>query len=98
MRAVFTQTPVVEELRQARAQRPNDATGDTVFENGVLFLRDALTLRTFSRLVKSGRSGHLVLMVKALLLSFKGGGHPKYAIEMLHLLHNILHVRTGILC
>ncbi|EJD47860.1 hypothetical protein AURDEDRAFT_30600, partial [Auricularia subglabra TFB-10046 SS5] len=82
----YTSTAVVEDLRQARE------TGDVVFENAVLFLRDALVLRTFSRLVKGGRSGHLVLTIKALLLSFKGGGHPKYAIEMLHLLHNILHV------
>ncbi|EJD46862.1 hypothetical protein AURDEDRAFT_62846, partial [Auricularia subglabra TFB-10046 SS5] len=85
----YALTPLVGELR---AERRAGGPGDMVFENAALFMRDALALRTFARAVKSGRSGHIVLALKWLALMFKGGGHPKYAREMLALIHNIAHV------
>lgn len=66
--------------------------GDMVFENAVLFMRDALVLRKFNDAIKSGDSGRLVLILKILALSYRGCGRTKYAYEMLHLIHNIKYV------
>jgi hypothetical protein len=66
--------------------------GDMVFENAVLFLRDALISREFTDSIKSGDSGRIVLALKALALSYRGNGRTKYAYEMLHVIHNISHV------
>lgn len=63
--------------------------GDMVFENAILFLRDALLSREFSDAVKIGDSGRVVLVLKTWALSFRGSGRSKYAHEMLHLIHNI---------
>ncbi|KIY43271.1 hypothetical protein FISHEDRAFT_68152 [Fistulina hepatica ATCC 64428] len=59
------------------------ATGDMVFENALLFLRDALISREFSDAIKCGDSGPL---------SFRGNGRTKYAYEMLYVIHNMTHV------
>lgn len=66
--------------------------GDMVFENAVLFLRDALISREFTDAIKAGDSGRIVLVLKTWALSFRGSGRTKYAHEMLHLIHNITHV------
>ena len=46
-----------------------------VFENAVLFLRDALISREFSDAVKVGDSGRVVLVLKTWALSFRGNCH-----------------------
>lgn len=67
-------------------------TGDTVFENAVLFLRDALALREFNDAIKAGDSGRVITVLKLWTASFRGSGRTKYAHEMLHLIHNLEHV------
>ena len=76
----------MERLRTKRANNPKD--GDMVFENAVLFLRDALISREFSDAVKAGDSGRVLMVLKAWALGFRGNGRTKYAYEMLHLIHN----------
>lgn len=66
--------------------------GDMVFENAVLFLRDALISREFTDAIKAGDSGRVVNVLKILALSFRGNGRSKYAYEMLHFIHNITHI------
>ena len=95
----FVQTSVVTKLRQERARserekKETDATpaGDVVFENAVLFLRDALISREFSDAVKAGDLGRVLLILKTWALSFRGNGRSKYAYEMLHLIHNLMKV------
>lgn len=82
----------VAKLRAERTSGEVGPLGDDVFENAILFLRDALALRTFTLLVKAGRSGHIILALRWLILAFKAGGHPKYAREMMHLVHNLQEV------
>ncbi|TFY59897.1 hypothetical protein EVJ58_g5477 [Rhodofomes roseus] len=66
--------------------------GDMVFENAILFMRDALVLRALTDAVKMGVSGRLVLLLKALGLIYRGSGRTKYAQEVLFLVHNLTHV------
>jgi hypothetical protein len=82
---------VVYEMRRAR-QEGRAAEGDVHFENGALFLRDALHTRLLTDAVKMGDSGQIVLTLKMLALSYRGNGRTKYAYEMFHLIHNIEHV------
>ncbi|KZV81634.1 hypothetical protein EXIGLDRAFT_685766 [Exidia glandulosa HHB12029] len=82
----------VAELRAGRRDGRKGPFGDDIFEHGALGLRHLTGLRTFARLVKTGRSGHIILALKWLAAVYKAGAHPKYAREVLHLLHNILHV------
>ncbi|KAG6908630.1 hypothetical protein DXG01_003955 [Tephrocybe rancida] len=91
----FVNTKVVDDLRQQRAACSPDGpitTGDMVFENGVLFLRDALISREYSDAIKSGDSGRVLLVLKTWALSFRGSGRTKYAYEMLHIIHNLTSV------
>jgi hypothetical protein len=88
----FTRPSIVEELRQKRSAEESSAKpteGDMVFENAVLFLRDALISREFTDAIKAGDSGRVVLVLKIWALSFRGNGRTKYAYEMLHLIHNL---------
>ncbi|KAJ7643853.1 hypothetical protein FB45DRAFT_975568 [Roridomyces roridus] len=73
---------------------PHVRKGDMVFENGVLFLRDALITREFSDAVKAGDSGRIVMVLRMWACSYRGNGRTKYAHEMLHLLHNLINVWT----
>ncbi|KAL1749781.1 hypothetical protein FB107DRAFT_294881 [Schizophyllum commune] len=66
--------------------------GDMVFENAVLFIRDALLSREFSDAIKAGDSGRVLIILKLWVFSYRGSGRTKYAHEMLHLLHNVLNV------
>lgn len=72
--------------------QPPCRDGDMVFENAILFLRDALLSREFTDAVKGGDSGRVILVLKTWALSFRGSGRSKYAHEMLHLIHNITTV------
>jgi hypothetical protein len=102
--AIFKQyanTHIISDLqsKRHRAKRTSTNTtgtlpteGDMIFENAVLFLRDALISREFTDSVKCGDSGRIVLVLKIWALSFHGSGRTKYAHEMLHLIHNIEHV------
>lgn len=66
--------------------------GDMVFENAVLFIRDALLTREFADAVKAGDSGRIVLVLKQWAFCYRGNGRTKYAHEMLHVLHNLVNV------
>ncbi|KAJ7800050.1 hypothetical protein B0H14DRAFT_2529711 [Mycena olivaceomarginata] len=66
-----------------------------VFENAILFLRDALLTREFADAIKIGDSGRIVIILRLWAFSYRGSGRSKYAHEMLHVLHNILCVWTA---
>lgn len=63
-----------------------------IFENGILFLRDALILREFCDVIKNGDSGHLIVVLKMLALMYRGSGCTKYVQEVLFLIHNLTNV------
>ncbi|KAJ7613568.1 hypothetical protein FB45DRAFT_759167 [Roridomyces roridus] len=95
----FVDADTVESLRAERAFAVDAGVdpaaakkGDMVFENAVLFLRDALISREYADAVKCGDSGRVVLVLKTWALSYRGSGRSKYAYEMLSLIHNITHV------
>ncbi|KAJ6608202.1 hypothetical protein B0H10DRAFT_2178316 [Mycena sp. CBHHK59/15] len=67
---------------------------DMVFENAILFLRNALLTREFTDAVKAGDSGRVVNILQLWVFSYRGSGRTKYAHEMLHLLHNLICVWT----
>lgn len=77
---------------EANNDTPCPTQGDTVFENMVLFLCDALILQEFTDAIKAGDSGHIILSLKVLTLAYCGSGQTKYAYELLHLIHNLEHV------
>ncbi|KAJ7863876.1 hypothetical protein B0H13DRAFT_2069951, partial [Mycena leptocephala] len=68
--------------------------GDMVFENAILFMRDALLTREFTDAIKAGDSGRVVNILRLWAFSYRGSGRSKYAHEMLHLLHNLICVWT----
>jgi hypothetical protein len=87
IRTSFADARLVDDLREARIL--SESGGDIVFENAVLFLRDALISRMFTSAVKHGESGLVLLVLKTWALNFCGNGRTKYAHEMLHIIHNI---------
>ncbi|KAF8074686.1 hypothetical protein FPV67DRAFT_1474575 [Lyophyllum atratum] len=97
---IYANADTVAELRRRREiarqnvkpGEPIPRDGDMVYENAILFLRDALLSREFTDAVKAGDSGRIVLILKIWALSFRGNGRTKYAHEMLHLIHNITSV------
>ncbi|KAJ3558625.1 hypothetical protein NM688_g806 [Phlebia brevispora] len=46
--------------------------GDMVYENAILFMRDALILHEFNDGIKAGDSGHVVLVLKYMALMYRG--------------------------
>ena len=92
----YASSSIVENLREGRraqeAAGDKVTEGDMVFENAVLFMRDALISREMTDAIKAGDSGRVVLVLKAWALSFRGNGRTKYAHEMLHLIHNLTSV------
>ncbi|KAJ2916959.1 hypothetical protein MD484_g3437, partial [Candolleomyces efflorescens] len=91
----FAQSAVVEDLRWKRKMstlQNQTAQGDMVFENAILFLRDALVSKEFADAIKTNDPGRIVLVLKHFALSFRGNGRIKYAYEMLHLIHHIKHI------
>jgi hypothetical protein len=71
---------------------PHIRKGDMVFENAILFIRDALLTREFADDIKVGDSGLVVLILKQFVFTYRGNGRTKYAHEMLHVLRNIVNV------
>jgi len=82
---------IVYELRK-ECRRNSDKHGDMVYENAVLFMRDALLLHEFTDAIKYGDSGRVILVLKVWVHSFQGQGWMKYAQEVLYLLHNLTHI------
>ncbi|KAJ7590258.1 hypothetical protein C8J56DRAFT_1048420 [Mycena floridula] len=76
----------------------NMTEGDMVYENALLFLRDALISREYTDAIKTGDSGRVLLVLKAWALGFQGNGRTKYAYEMLHIIHNLTHVWPKAVC
>ncbi|ETW82437.1 hypothetical protein HETIRDRAFT_416617 [Heterobasidion irregulare TC 32-1] len=87
----FTDNRTVHHLRQECAVHGSHR-GDMVFENAILFLRNALHLREFSDTIKAGDSGRVLNILKIWGLAFRGNSQSKYAYEILYLVHNITHV------
>ncbi|KII93222.1 hypothetical protein PLICRDRAFT_100248 [Plicaturopsis crispa FD-325 SS-3] len=92
----YASSAVVADMRWRRQAQTNAAAanplaepsvpaGDMVFENAILFLRDALISREFTDAIKCGDSGRVVLVLKTWAIGFRGSGRTKYAHEMLHL-------------
>ncbi|KAK7007004.1 hypothetical protein R3P38DRAFT_3599287 [Favolaschia claudopus] len=79
----------------AKEHPPHIRKGDMVFENAVLFFRDALLTREFADAIKSGDSGRIVIILRLWAFSYRGNGRTKYAHEMLHILHNLICVWTN---
>ncbi|KAJ3540608.1 hypothetical protein NM688_g6203 [Phlebia brevispora] len=92
----YADSPTVDKLRAQRAdsEAPDGTTtaGDMVFENAILFLRDALIMREFNDAIKSGDSGRVIVCLKNLALFYRGCGRTKYAYEMLVLIHHLTHI------
>ncbi|KAJ7753253.1 hypothetical protein B0H16DRAFT_1723284 [Mycena metata] len=80
---------------ESKSHLPHVKKGDMVFENAILFMRDALLTREFADAIKSGDSGRIVIILRLWAFSYRGSGRTKYAHEMLHVLHNILCVWTS---
>ncbi|KAJ7268858.1 hypothetical protein B0H12DRAFT_1096990 [Mycena haematopus] len=79
---------------KASGPLPHICKGDMVFENAVLFLRDALLTREFADAIKTGDSGRVLIILRMWAFCYRGNGRSKYAHEMLHLLHNLMCVWT----
>ncbi|KAJ7681155.1 hypothetical protein B0H14DRAFT_3535871 [Mycena olivaceomarginata] len=88
----FANADTVQELRELRPSYRRNRKGDMVFENAILFVRDALLTREFADAIKAGDSGRIVLILKLFTFTYRGNGRSKYAHEMLHVLHNIVNV------
>lgn len=80
------------EDEQSKPSSPPPTQGDMVFENAVLFMRDALLLREWTDAIKAGDSGRVITVLKVWALGFRGSGRTKYAYETLHVIHNLTHV------
>ena len=88
-----TSTPALEPtIAPIQYGLKEEDQGDMVFENAVLFLRDALLTRLFADAVKAGDSGLVILVLKLWTFAYRGSGRSKYAHEMLHLFHNLMNV------
>ncbi|KDQ32258.1 hypothetical protein PLEOSDRAFT_1034860 [Pleurotus ostreatus PC15] len=90
------QARAIRKKKRPEGEAPKEyehiAKGDMVFENGVLFIRDALLTREFADAVKAGDSGRVVIILKLWALAYRGSGRSKYAHEMLHVIYNIRHL------
>lgn len=87
----YSDSRLVDELRRGRGMR-GAAHGDMVFENALIFLRDALVLREFTDAIKVGDSGRVLTALKQFAFIYRGYGRTKYAQEVLYLVHNFTHV------
>ncbi|KAJ7157684.1 hypothetical protein C8R43DRAFT_1096056 [Mycena crocata] len=77
-----------------KSSPPHIRKGDMVYENAILFLRDALLTREFADAIKAGDSGRILIILRLWAFCYRGNGRTKYAHEMLHLLHNLICVWT----
>ncbi|KAI0309837.1 hypothetical protein OF83DRAFT_1232886, partial [Amylostereum chailletii] len=80
---IYTDTHQVAALCQARHLK-GPQYGDMVYENGILFFRDALILREFSDAIKSGDLGHVFAVLKR--------GRTKYGYETMYFIYMMTHV------
>ncbi|CUA70963.1 Protein furry homolog [Homo sapiens] [Rhizoctonia solani] len=86
----YANAQTVQDLRSnRRVADPGEKEGDMVYENALLYIRDALTLRELITATKRGDPGCLVLVFKVLALSFRASGRTQYAFEALSLIHHI---------
>lgn len=100
----YANADTVHDLRWKRAmsvapdpedpeQKPRTPTeGDMIFENALLFMRDALISREFTDAIKAMDPGRILLVLKTFALSFRGTGRLKYAYEMLFFIHHVTHI------
>ncbi|KAG9092416.1 hypothetical protein FS749_015755 [Ceratobasidium sp. UAMH 11750] len=94
----YTDIRVVEKLRNARAlAKPEEKTGDMVYENAILFMREGLNVRELTTSTKRGDSGWILNICKVFALSFRGSGRLKYANEMLTLIHHATTIWPAVL-
>ncbi|KAI0086095.1 hypothetical protein BDY19DRAFT_379635 [Irpex rosettiformis] len=70
----------------------DDKDRDVVFENALLFNRDALIMREFNDAIKAGDSGRILISLKILAAFYRGSGRTEYAYETLVTLHNTTHI------
>ncbi|KAI0772179.1 hypothetical protein BC629DRAFT_1529829 [Irpex lacteus] len=90
----FVDTQVVDKLRDELLplansnEEPSLKGRDIVFENAVLFNRDALIMREYNDSIKAGDSGRIALSMKVLVRYYRGSGRTKYAYEYLMSVHN----------
>ncbi|KAI0075724.1 hypothetical protein K474DRAFT_1599390, partial [Panus rudis PR-1116 ss-1] len=68
------------------------AGGDMVFENAVLFNRDALQLLAFTTVIREGDSGMIIIMLKLYALAYRAMRRPRYSLESMTQLHNLLRI------
>ncbi|KAJ6626313.1 hypothetical protein B0H10DRAFT_2211201 [Mycena sp. CBHHK59/15] len=59
---------------------PHIKKGDMVFENTILFMRDALLTREFMDAVKAGDSGRIVNILRLWAFSYRGSGRTKHVV------------------
>lgn len=89
----YSNAQTVQDLRAARKfVKPGEKAGDMVYENALLFLRDALNIRELIRATKTGDPGSVLLIMKVFALSFRGSGRAQYAFEALSLIHHVQKV------
>ncbi len=94
----FATAQVATKLRASRARElrkpepERTAAGDVVFENAVLFMRDALLVREFTDAIKGGDSGRVIICLKIFAMAYRGCGKTKYAYEMLHVIHKFKYI------
>lgn len=80
---------IVELLPLANSDEEPSLNGrDIVFENAILFNRDALIMREYNDSIKAGDSGRIALSMKVLVRYYRGSGRTKYAYEYLMSVHN----------
>lgn len=90
--AQYANGNLVEELRDEREFGSGE--GDMLFENAVLFMRDALILREFADAIKVGDGGRVFKVIQVWTYAFQGAGRTNYANEALELVHHAKHVWT----
>ncbi|KAJ7691658.1 hypothetical protein B0H16DRAFT_1752226 [Mycena metata] len=79
---------------QEKEHPPHIKKGDMVFENAILFMRDALLTREFADAIKAGDSGCIVLILKLFAFTYRGMGArsmPTRCSMSFIISHTILH-------
>lgn len=86
----YASARTVHQLRAARKiALPGEKSGYMVYENALLYLRDALNIRELISATKRGDPGAIMLVLKVFALSFRGSGRVQYAFEALSLIHHV---------
>ncbi|KAI0069829.1 hypothetical protein K474DRAFT_1747000 [Panus rudis PR-1116 ss-1] len=77
---------------ESTSSSSSQLAGDMVFENAVLFNRDALHLFAFTTVVREGDSGMILIMLKLYALAYRAMRRPRYSLESMTQLHNLLYI------